>query len=79
MKNKLYLDLKIIAFFCFITSNVVSFTCNTDEDCNLNGKCTIGKTCICVTPWTGNDCGELDFLPAVSPDGALYRKANTSS
>ena len=79
MKNKLYLDLKIIAFFCFIASNVVSFTCNTDEDCNLNGKCTIGKTCVCVTPWTGNDCGELDFLPAVSPDGALYRKANTSS
>jgi hypothetical protein len=32
-----------------------------------------------VAPWAGADCGVLDALPAAPPDGALFRRANTSS
>lgn len=53
--------------------------CTTDEDCNLGGTCDAGGTCNCVPPWTGTNCGLLDFLPARAPDGALYRRANVSS
>lgn len=52
--------------------------CADDADCNLNGACSSG-TCACVAPWTGADCGALDFLPARAPDGALYRRENVSS
>jgi hypothetical protein len=37
--------------------------CTVDEDCSLNGVCT-GNACACDKPWTGPQCGELDFLPA---------------
>lgn len=52
--------------------------CSDAADCNLNGLCSSG-TCACVAPWTGATCGALDFMRARAPDGALYRRANTSS
>ena len=52
--------------------------CSTDEDCSLNGRCA-ASACACVAPWRGDDCGVLDVLPATAPDGALYRRANTST
>jgi len=52
--------------------------CTDDAACNLNGACSAG-TCACVAPWTGTDCGLLDFLPARAPDGALYRREGVSS
>jgi hypothetical protein len=62
-----------LAALCAIASS-----CVTPEDCSLNGECTSGQ-CICVPPWTGVSCGQLDFLPARAPDGALYRRNGTSS
>ena len=52
--------------------------CADAAACNLNGECNAGA-CACVAPWTGADCGSLDFLRARAPDGALYRRENTSS
>lgn len=51
----------------------------SDVACSLNGALTAAGVCECVAPWRGPDCGALDFLPARAPDGALYRRANTSS
>jgi hypothetical protein len=56
----------------------LSAACVSDESCSLNGACTAG-TCVCVAPWRGADCGELDVLPAATPDGALFRRANVST
>ena len=52
--------------------------CVDAVDCNLNGACASGA-CSCVPPWTGADCGALDFERARAPDGALYRRDNISS
>lgn len=52
--------------------------CTTDDGCSLNGVCKNGA-CACVAPWKGADCSALDVLPAAAPDGAFYRRANTSS
>jgi hypothetical protein len=56
----------------------VALACSGAADCNLNGACSAGA-CACVAPWTGADCGSLDFMPARAPDGALYKKVNVSS
>ena len=47
-------------------------SCETDEDCSLNGvcapKCRVGgrsvKECRCDPGWFGDDCGRLDLAPA---------------
>ena len=38
-------------------------TCQTDEDCNLNGRCTAG-TCACAPAWQGPRCERMALLPA---------------
>lgn len=53
-------------------------SCSRAEDCNLNGACVNG-VCACIPTWRGEDCGQLNLQPAKAPDGALYRRANTSS
>ena len=50
--------------------------CNGDEDCSLNGLCTNGQ-CACDSPWTGPECGRLDFLPA--PVQPVYGGASNAS
>ena len=69
--------LRSAVVFIIITSCV--YACSTEDDCNLNGACSTSNVCVCSTPWRGEDCGELDLLPAAAPDGALYRRANVSS
>jgi len=51
-------------------------SCQTDDDCQLNGKCS-GGTCNCYIGWTASDCSALNFLPASTTPA--YRQVNTSS
>ncbi|KAI9148377.1 Protein SERAC1 [Paramyrothecium foliicola] len=55
-------------------------TCETDEDCSLNGlckpktsNCPSGKRpikeCVCDPGWFGEDCGRLDLAPALKTAG----------
>ena len=39
--------------------------CTSALNCSLNGACESGK-CVCVAPWSGSRCGELQFA-ASSP------------
>lgn len=53
-------------------------SCQTDEDCNLNGFCK-NSTCECISVWMGSKCGQLNFASAASQNhGALIPSANTS-
>ena len=45
--------------------------CQTDESCNLNGRCKAGK-CLCDHQWDGATCGILALLPAAKDGG--YRR-----
>jgi len=46
-----------------------SADCVVDDDCNLNGVCDQGS-CICDSPWLGDDCSLLDVVP--SPVAPAY-------
>lgn len=73
------LFLSLIALSVLVSGTHRDSRCSSDADCNLNGVCAASGVCACVAPWTGEDCGVLDFLPARAPDGALYRRENVSS
>ena len=46
--------------------------CNSDLDCELNGKCISGK-CKCYPGWQGPTCGSLKLKPApIGVHGASY-------
>ena len=38
--------------------------CTSALDCQLNGECSSAGACACNAGWRGEDCGELDLLPA---------------
>lgn len=40
-------------------------SCTSSADCSLNGDCKQGA-CDCDLGWKGDDCGILDFLPAMA-------------
>jgi hypothetical protein len=50
---------------------VLATACQSDYDCQLNGACST-SVCVCRPGWTGDDCGQLDFLPAPTIH-AFYR------
>ena len=55
-------------------------TCQTDEDCSLNGICIpFVKTCSCDSGWTSSDCGALDLQPATPNSGYNITSTGTSS
>ena len=56
----------------------VALACSTDTDCNLNGKCVTGS-CQCVSFWGGPDCGQVQFLPAASANGAALLPSSNQS
>ena len=50
-----------------LTEGAASFTCNSNEDCNLLGECVDQipqPRCVCDAGWTGDDCGTAHFKPA---------------
>jgi hypothetical protein len=53
---------------CVASAAPVPGPCQSNFDCSLNGICTSG-ICTCDAPWTGSDCGTLDFYPVDLPDG----------
>eukprot|EP00040_Diaphanoeca_grandis_P044810 m.13662 g.13662 ORF g.13662 m.13662 type:complete len:495 (+) comp9802_c0_seq1:147-1631(+) len=50
---------------------VADVVCNQTIDCSLNGECDLqtGK-CVCDAAWKGDDCAQLNLIPADSLDGA---------
>eukprot|EP00413_Alexandrium_margalefii_P002002 CAMPEP_0204523498 /NCGR_PEP_ID=MMETSP0661-20131031/6869_1 /ASSEMBLY_ACC=CAM_ASM_000606 /TAXON_ID=109239 /ORGANISM="Alexandrium margalefi, Strain AMGDE01CS-322" /LENGTH=402 /DNA_ID=CAMNT_0051529197 /DNA_START=42 /DNA_END=1250 /DNA_ORIENTATION=- len=42
----------------------VAASCDSEMDCSLNGLCTRG-VCQCDGPWSGLDCSQLRFKPAL--------------
>ena len=45
--------------------------CQSDDDCNLNGRCIVGNgECMCYKGWVSQDCGLLDVLPVPAPAAA---------
>jgi len=70
VKEKTFIGLLVVFFISVVLS------CDTDEDCQLNGKC-INKSCQCYKGWTSSDCSALNFLPATQTPA--YRQVNTSS
>lgn len=38
------------------------YSCEVDEDCNLNGVCGSNRHCDCDPAWTGADCGILNVV-----------------
>lgn len=69
----------LLAAAAVAAAAAAALACTSDADCNLNGSCQKDGTCTCLPWWTGDDCGALNLLPAVTPDAALYQRANTSS
>lgn len=61
-------------------SGIMEWSCRSDEDCSLNGKCMAGS-CECRPAWKGSRCEQLNLLPPTR--GAGYRGVddghNTSS
>ena len=43
----------------------LAITCTSDQDCNLNGRCSSSGSCLCLSAWRGSTCGELALAPAV--------------
>ncbi|KAG0647832.1 hypothetical protein D0Z07_5974 [Hyphodiscus hymeniophilus] len=73
-------------FFLLISGLIVAVaskgtpTCETDNDCNLNGECLPGvKTCKCDSGWTSSDCGALDLRPATRGTGFNITSTGTST
>jgi hypothetical protein len=63
-------------------SGIMEWGCRSDEDCSLNGKCSVGTGwCKCRPAWKGSRCEQLNLLPPTR--GAGYRGVdnghNTSS
>jgi len=50
-----------ILILCLSITTILS--CNTDDDCFLNGQCLEAK-CLCDAGWTGANCSLLNLLPA---------------
>lgn len=72
--------LVVASFHALPSSSLADFTCQSEEDCHLNGICTPQGACVCDAPWTGSeDCGVLSFRPvsATPPEcgypGCIYR------
>lgn len=68
--------LRTIVLSTLALLTTLAYACTTDEDCSLNGLCTL-STCNCDPGWTGPDCGRLDLSPATRWTG--YNHTNTSS
>ena len=65
-----------------LLSSVVSSTaymCMSDDDCELNGVCSVQMVCECDPGWKGDACSELDLLPAAFNTGYNLTAQGTSS
>ena len=57
-----------------------STTCETDDDCNLNGICSLAsRTCVCDQPWSGVRCGVLSYAPTPITAKDIYNQSNPSN
>ena len=55
-------------------------TCQTDDDCNLNGICLpFIRTCKCDPGWASSDCAALNLRPAKRDSGFNTTSQGTSS
>ena len=52
------------------------FTCASDTDCSLNGRCVRGG-CACIPSWRGAQCQYLRLAPA-APDAGLQQRDASS-
>ena len=53
--------------------------CQSDSDCNLNGKCVPPGVCSCLAAWRGATCGELNLAPAIKGAGLHAESSSTMS
>lgn len=60
----------LLTLYCAVS---VLSSCNSDEDCSLNGICT-KNACVCDPGWISSDCGILDLRPATMNTG--YNQTN---
>mmetsp|Transcript_5327 Transcript_5327/g.7850 ORF Transcript_5327/g.7850 Transcript_5327/m.7850 type:complete len:494 (+) Transcript_5327:157-1638(+) len=64
-----------------VFSGIVEWPCRDDEDCSLNGVCSVEGKCNCNPAWSGNRCERLNLIPTTRHSG--YRGVddghNTSS
>ncbi len=49
----------------------ITFACNSNVDCELNGKC-INNTCECNSGWKGQSCSTLNLTIAPNPDLGVW-------
>ncbi|CAI6097302.1 unnamed protein product [Clonostachys chloroleuca] len=55
-----------------LAAGVFAASCQSMDDCSLNGICSCNHTCICDPGWRGYNCGELDLKPVDRWTGYNY-------
>ena len=58
-------------------TTTAAFSCKSDLDCSLNGKCETNHLCSCSAAWKGDRCSTLNFLPTTRDSG--YRVMNNNT
>ena len=73
--------LSFIWFITFVAQFLASlgddFTCTSDYDCSLGGKCINNTYCKCDPTWRSYDCSVLNLL-ASKTSRAFYRPTESS-
>eukprot|EP01083_Nonionella_stella_P236287 830014_1 len=67
--------LEWILLFVSLATSIIR-ACKTVYDCSLGGKC-VNNECICDPTWYGDDCGQLNLLPATNYK-AYYHETESS-
>ncbi|KAH7002613.1 hypothetical protein EDB80DRAFT_778779 [Ilyonectria destructans] len=71
-----------LAFSAFLKFSLLVLSCDTDDNCSLNGVCTKSRSkrfCKCDPGWWGDDCGRLDLAPATRWTGYNYTNITNPS
>ena len=67
---------------------IAAVGCQTDEDCNLNGRCVtwsvesvepVKRSCACLDGWKGTTCGLLDLAPMATDAPPAYGTLPTAT
>ena len=70
------LQLQLSLLLLLLAAARFAGACESDIQCQLNGACT-ASACVCRPGWTGEDCGQLDFLDAPTTH-AFFRDDSAS-
>lgn len=71
-----------LALSAFLNFSLLVLSCDTDDNCSLNGVCTKSgskRFCKCDPGWWGDDCGRLDLAPATRWTGYNYTNITNPS